>query len=97
LVDFEYPRDRLWASSPENTPDFSSRTILTKTHILTVFWNPDGFRVVTILSKGEVLNTVWFIDGSLIPLQDQFFPGGRRPGQKKLTVHIDRASPMLHR
>jgi hypothetical protein len=90
---FEYVPDRLWISSLVNAPDVPNRTIATEKHIVTVFWNPDGFRVVTILPKGASFNTAWFIDGNLLPLRDQFFPGGRRPGQKKLMVHVDNASP----
>jgi hypothetical protein len=65
--------------------------------MLTAFWNPDGFYVVTFLPRGASFNTAWFIDRNLVPLQDQFFAGGRRVGQKKLMVHIDNASPVLHR
>jgi hypothetical protein len=83
----------LWISSLENAPDVPNRTIATGKDMVTVFWNPDGFHVVTILPKGASFNTAWFTDGNLVPLRDQFFPGGRRPGQRKLMVHVDNASP----
>jgi hypothetical protein len=65
--------------------------------MLTVFWNPDGFHVVTILQRAASLNRAWFIDGNLVPWRDQFVPGGRRLGQKKLMIHIDNGSAILHR
>jgi hypothetical protein len=74
---FEYVRDRLWISSLDNTPDYPNRRIATKKHMLTVFWNPDGFQVVAILPKGVWFNAAWFIDGNLVPSADHFFLGGR--------------------
>jgi hypothetical protein len=41
--------------------------------MLTVFWNRDGFHVVTILPKGASFNAAWFIDGNLALLGDEFF------------------------
>jgi hypothetical protein len=75
LVYFEYIRNRLWMSSLDNTPDYPNRTITTEKHILTVFWNPGGFQVVTILPTGGLLNATWFIDKDFMPLRDHFFPG----------------------
>jgi hypothetical protein len=43
--------------------------------MLTVFWNPDRFQVVTILPKWILFNRTWFIDGNLVPLRGLFFPG----------------------
>jgi hypothetical protein len=94
---FECLRDRLWVSSPENARDFPGRTVASKKHMLTVSWNPDGFHVVMILPRGTSFNTTWFTDRNLVSLRDQFFPGGRRPDQKTLMVHIENASPVLHR
>jgi hypothetical protein len=77
-------------------PDFPSRILGSEKHMRAVFWNPDGFHVVTILPRVASFNTGWFTDGNLVPLRDQFVSGGRRPGQKKLMVRIDHASPMPH-
>jgi hypothetical protein len=63
---FEYVRDRQWISSLDNTPDYPNRIIATEKHMSTVFWNPDGFQVVTILPAEASFNAVWFIDGSLL-------------------------------
>jgi hypothetical protein len=97
LVSFEYLRDRSLDFSAENTPDFPSTTVVTEKHMLTVFCNPDGFHVVTILPRGASFNTTWLIDGNPVPLRDQFFPGGTKPRQKKLMVHIDNSRAMLQR
>jgi hypothetical protein len=59
---------------------------------MAVFWNRDGFQVVTILPTGASFNAAWFIDGNLAPLRGHFFPAGRRSDQEKLMVHIDNAS-----
>jgi hypothetical protein len=90
---FEYVRDRLWISPPDNTPDYPNRTIATEKHILTMFWNPDAFRVVRILSTRASLNAVWFIYGNLVPLRDHFFQRARRFDHKKVRIHIDTAAP----
>jgi hypothetical protein len=37
-------------------------------YILTVFWNPGGFQVVTILLTGASFNATSFINGNLVPL-----------------------------
>jgi hypothetical protein len=72
---FEHVRGRLLISSLENAPDYPNRTIVTEKHMLTVFWNPDGFQVVTILAKEELFNATWFTDGHLVPLRDLCFRG----------------------
>jgi hypothetical protein len=90
---FEYVWDRLWMSSLDNTADYPNRTIATEKHLLTVFWNPEEFQVVTILPIGAPFNAPWFIDGNIMPLQNHFFPGGTRSDQKKLILYIDRACP----
>jgi hypothetical protein len=74
-------------------PDFPRRTVAIEKHILIVFWNPDGFHIVTILPRRAWFNTAWFIDGNFVSSRDQFFPGGRRPDQKKPMYHIVNASP----
>jgi hypothetical protein len=53
---FEYGRDCLWICSLDKTPDYPKRVIATEKHVLTVFWNPDGFQVVTILPTGASFN-----------------------------------------
>jgi hypothetical protein len=63
----EYIRDRLWVSSLDNSPGYANGTIATEKHMLTVFWNPDGFQVVTILRTGASFNSTWFIYGNLVP------------------------------
>jgi hypothetical protein len=79
---FEYVRDRLWISFLDNTPDYPNRTIATERQVLARVWNAAEFQVVAILRTGESFNAAWLIDGNLLLLRDDFFPGGRQSYQK---------------
>jgi hypothetical protein len=61
--------------------------------MLSVLWNPDGFHVVTVLPARHSFTPPWFIDQTLQPLIDKFIQNGRHPGQRKLVIHVDSASP----
>jgi hypothetical protein len=81
--------------SLDNTPDHPNRTIAAEKHMLTVFWNLDGFQVVTIHPTGASFNAAWFRDGNLLSLQNLFF-GGRRSDQNKSMFHINNDPKLFH-
>jgi hypothetical protein len=91
--DYEYVRKRIWTGMDDNAPEVANRTIASQKTMLTVLWNPDGFHVAMILPARHSFTAPWFIDQNLQPMIDKFFQNGRRPGQRKLGVHVDNAAP----
>jgi hypothetical protein len=50
----------MWTARDENTPEVENSTIASKKIMLTILWNPHGFRPLTMLPPGEPFNASWF-------------------------------------
>jgi hypothetical protein len=57
--------------------------------MLIALWNPHGFYVVTMLPPRAPFNVSWFIDGSVVPLVEKFFPVGLSAERSKLVVRYN--------
>jgi hypothetical protein len=93
----EYIRDRIWTVQKENNPEMANRTIASRKSILTVWWNPRRFHVLTMLPPGASFNSSWFIDQDLVPLLDRFFPDEWDPRQRELVAFLDNSAPTMRR
>jgi hypothetical protein len=62
-------------------------------NMLTVFWNSHGFHVVTTWPPRGSRNASWSIEQKLMTLIATFFELGWNPGQRKLSVNLDKAAP----
>jgi hypothetical protein len=57
--------ERIWISEAATAPTRTKQTISSRKRMLTVYWSPRGFAVVTILPKGTRSDTPYFCSETL--------------------------------
>jgi hypothetical protein len=56
--------------------------------MVTIIWNPRGFRVFDLLPNGPKFNTTRVLDKIVTPLHSTVSPIGRKRQERKVSLHL---------
>jgi histone-lysine N-methyltransferase SETMAR len=85
--------NRVWLLPDAEVPKRVRNTINAEKAMLTVFWSPLGFPVVEVLAKKKTFTSEYFCETICTKLVACAPEETRRNGGRKLTIHMDNASP----
>ena len=92
--EYSYYPARQWVpigNKPQTRPN---RVLTDKKIMLTVFWNPDGIKLINFLPKGETFNSEYYVQNIICELA-KINSGYPDIDGRRLTVHADNARPHI--
>lgn len=88
--------DIQWIPRGEKPQTREKKTIQSKKHMLTVFWNPEGFLIIEILPEKQKFNGEYFINQILKQIYEKT-SWLQRKEKRKIILHYDNARPHTSR
>jgi hypothetical protein len=86
---FSNQHEQIWLPEDEDPPTNGRPTIDSSKTMLTVLWNPHGFRVIKVLPRRCKWTSQYYIDNILPEICALHIAGDRR----KSVIHADNARP----
>jgi hypothetical protein len=60
--------------------------------MFTIIWNPSGLYVIDRLPNETKRNGAYFVTNILILVEEEIFPQGSAPRERRLIIHLDNCS-----